>query len=169
MGPGSRLAWDQRSRLPFRRSCGSVRRVPPVERDRILAFRLASHHLTERLGPRSLVRAAAACGVQETPLGTAAVALAARVEGITPAAMDRALHRDRTLLHLWSLRGAPHVVPTRDLEVFTAGAMPADRASFDAFLGGWPRRSGRPGWTPSTCWTGWPPRPGRSSTAGPST
>jgi hypothetical protein len=70
-------------------------------------------------------------------VGTASAALAARVDGLTPAALDRALHRDRTLVHLWSLRGAPHMVPARDLEVFTAGAMPADRASFDAFLGGW--------------------------------
>jgi hypothetical protein len=108
-----------------------------MDRDRILAFRLAHHHLTERLGPRSLVTAAAACGIQETPTGSAAVALAARLDRLTPAALDRALHRDRTLVHLWSLRGAPHLVPARDLEVFTAGAMPADRASFDLFLGGW--------------------------------
>jgi hypothetical protein len=108
-----------------------------LDRERIIAFRLARHHLIERLGPRSLVGAASACGIQETPLGTAAVALAARVNGVTPASLDRALRRDRSLVHLWSLRGAPHLVPSRDLDVFTTGAMPADRASFDAFLGGW--------------------------------
>jgi hypothetical protein len=111
--------------------------VPPVDRDRILAFRLASHHLTEHLGPRSLSGAAAACGIQETPLGSAAVALGARVDGLTPAALDRALVRDRTVVQVWSLRGAPYVVPARDLDVFTAGAMPVDRASFNVFLGGW--------------------------------
>src|SRR5919106_2427036 len=107
------------------------------DRARILAFRLASHHLTERLGPRSLVKAASACGIQETPVGSAAVAFSARVDGGTPEALDRALRRDRTLVHVWSLRGAPHVVPARDLGAFTAGAMPVDRASFDVFLGGW--------------------------------
>jgi hypothetical protein len=107
------------------------------DRARILAFRLASHNLTERLGPRSLLKAALACGIQETPVGSAAVAFAARVDGVTPEAFDRALRRDRTLVHLWSLRGAPHIVPARDLAAFTAGAMPVDRASFDAFLGGW--------------------------------
>lgn len=111
--------------------------MPSVDRARILAFRLAQHHLTVRLGPRSLVTAAAGCGIQETPTGSAAIALAARVDGLTPAALERALGRDRTLVHLWSLRGAPHVVPARDLAVYTAGAMPADRASFDLFLGGW--------------------------------
>src|SRR5918996_5197230 len=107
------------------------------DRARILAFRLAAHNLSTRLGPRSLVKAASACGIQETPVGSAAVAFAARVDGVTPEALDRALRRDRTLVHLWSLRGAPHVVPVRDLGVFTAGAMPVDRASFDVFLGGW--------------------------------
>jgi hypothetical protein len=111
--------------------------VTPVDRARILAFRLASHHLTERLGPRSLITAAEASGIQETPTESAAVALSARVDGLTPRALDRALHRDRTLVHLWSLRGAPYIVPARDLEVFSAGAMPVDRHSFDVFLGGW--------------------------------
>src|SRR5918996_1895201 len=107
------------------------------DRARILAFRLASHNLTERLGSPSLAKAAVACGIQETPVGSAAVAFAARVDGVTAEALDRALRRDRTLVHLWSLRGAPHVVPARNLGAFTAGAMPVDRASFDVFLGGW--------------------------------
>jgi hypothetical protein len=108
-----------------------------IDRGRILAFRLASHHLIERLGPRSLANAAAACGIQETPTGSAAIALAARVDGLTAEALARALGRNRTLLHVWSLRGAPYIIPVRDLAVFTAGAMPVDRASFDVFLGGW--------------------------------
>src|SRR5919106_68057 len=107
------------------------------DRARILAFRLAAHNLSARLGPRSLVKAAGTCGIQETPVGSAVVAFAARVDGVTAEALDRALRRDRTLVHLWSLRGAPHVVPARNLGAFTAGAMPVDRASFDVFLGGW--------------------------------
>jgi hypothetical protein len=113
------------------------RPVPDLDRHRIVAFRVASHNLAERLGPRSLVKAAAACGIQETPLGSAALGLCARVEGLTPAALDGALLRRRTLIHLWSLRGAPYLIPSRDLDVFTAGALPFDRGSFDVFLGGW--------------------------------
>jgi hypothetical protein len=111
--------------------------VPPVDQARIRAFRLSSHNLTERLGRRSLVRAASACGIQETPLGTAAMAFRARVDGLTPAGIDRSFNRDRTVVHIWSFRGAPYVVPAQDLDVFTAGAMPTDRASFNVFLGGW--------------------------------
>jgi hypothetical protein len=81
--------------------------VDVAHRDRILAFRLASHNLIRRLDARSIVKAAAACGIQETPLGSAALAFLARVEGLTPAALERAQVKERTLLTLWSVRGAP--------------------------------------------------------------
>jgi hypothetical protein len=119
--------------------CIYRRRVPDLDRHQIVAFRMASHNLAERLGRRSLVKAAAACGIQETPLGSAGLALCARVDGLTPSALDGALLRKRTLVHLWSLRGAPYLIPSRDLDVFTAGALPFDRGSFDVFLGGWAR------------------------------
>jgi hypothetical protein len=38
---------------------------------------------------------------------------------------------------LWSVRGAPYVVPAGDLGVFTVGALPLDAASFRQSLGGW--------------------------------
>ncbi len=69
--------------------------VDVAHRDQILAFRLASHNLTRRLGARSMVKAAAPCGIQETPLGSAALAFLARVEGLSPAALERALVKDR--------------------------------------------------------------------------
>jgi hypothetical protein len=65
------------------------------------------------------------------------MAFCARVDGLTPAGLDRSFTHDRAVVHIWSLRGAPYVVPARDLDVFTAGAMPVDRASFNVFLGGW--------------------------------
>ena len=107
------------------------------DRKQILAFRLASHNLTRRLGPRSVTKAAAACGIQETPIGTAAVAFLARVENLTPSVLDRARIEDRTLVCLWAMRGAPYVVPTEDLGVFTVGALPLNPPSFKQSLGGW--------------------------------
>jgi hypothetical protein len=108
-----------------------------VERDQILAFRLASHHLTARLSAGSLAAAAAACGIQDTPLNTAPLAFHARVAELGPADVGRALTADKSLLGVWSARGAPHVVPTADAAVFTAGALPVDQVSFGVFLGGW--------------------------------
>jgi DNA glycosylase AlkZ-like len=108
-----------------------------VERDQILRFRLASQHLIERLPAGSLLAAAAACGIQDTPLNTAPSAFHARVAELGPAEVGRALTADKSLLGVWSMRGAPHVVPTADAAVFTAGALPVDLVSFGVFLGGW--------------------------------
>jgi winged helix DNA-binding protein len=108
-----------------------------VERDQVLAFRLASHHLAARLPAGSLAAAAAACGIQDTPLNTAQLALHARVEGLGPAELGQALTADKSLLGVWSVRGAPYVVPSGDAPVFTAGALPVDERSFGVFLGGW--------------------------------
>ena len=107
-----------------------------MERDQILAFRLASHHLNARL-PAGSLAAAAACGVQDTPLNTAPLAFHARVAELGPVDVGHALTADRSLLGVWSVRGAPTVVPTADAAVFTAGALPVDQASFGVFLGGW--------------------------------
>jgi hypothetical protein len=111
--------------------------MKPTDRKQILAFRLAAHNLGRRLGARSLTRAAAACGIQETPIASAAPAFLARVENLTPALLHRALAEDRNLVALWSMRGAPHVVSAEDLGVFTVGALPLDVASFKYSLGGW--------------------------------
>lgn len=111
--------------------------VDDVSREQIVAFRLASHNLIRRLGARSIVRAASPCGIQETPIGSAALAFLARVDGLAPAALERAQARDRSLVTLWSVRGAPYVVPASDLDVFSVGALPLDPASFKQSLGGW--------------------------------
>lgn len=108
-----------------------------VQGDQIRAFRLASHHLSTRLPAGSLAAAAAACGIQDTPLNTASLAFWARVDALGPAEVGHALAADKLLLALWSVRGAPHVVPVGEAGVFTTGALPVDQPSFGVFLGGW--------------------------------
>jgi hypothetical protein len=107
-----------------------------ADRDQILAFRVSSQNLDARLPAGSLV-AAAACGIQDTPLNTAPIAFHARVEALGPTELGDALTADKALVGVWSVRGAPYVVPTADAEVFTAGALPVDDRSFRVFLGGW--------------------------------
>ena len=51
------------------------------DREQVLAFRLSSHHRTHRLPGTGLLEAAAVCGLQETPPGSAALALQARFSG----------------------------------------------------------------------------------------
>jgi hypothetical protein len=108
-----------------------------VNRAQILAFRLGNHHLNARLPRGSLLAAAAACGIQDTPLNTAPLAFHARVEALGAADLGDALAVDKSLLGVWSVRGAPHAVPAADAAVFTAGALPFDERSFAVFMGGW--------------------------------
>lgn len=114
----------------------------------VRAFRAAVHRLDRRAaGPDAITRVAGLCGLQDSPPGSAAVALHARVEGLTPRALDQALAVDRTLVRTWAMRGAPFVVPTADLAVFTTGVLPVDedartrlvvgvRAALDDLSGG---------------------------------
>jgi hypothetical protein len=105
-----------------------------ADSDRVLAFRLASHNLSKRLPPGSLLEAAAACGLQNSPPGSAALALNARVSKLTPAEIDRAIEVDKSLIQTRSLRTAPHIFPTRDLRVFTTGLLPSGEESLRFFI-----------------------------------
>jgi winged helix DNA-binding protein len=90
----------------------------------IIAFRLNAHHLGKRLPPNGLLDAAGACGIQDSPPGSALLALHARVEGMTAERMDLMVAQEKSLLRSWSMRGAPFLFPTSDGGVFTAGVLP---------------------------------------------
>jgi hypothetical protein len=100
--------------------------VRQVTRREVLAFRVERHHLAERLGPRQ-VEDAAVVGLQDTPPGTAALALAARAD-VAPEALGE-------LVLVPSIRGAPMAVAERDLAVFTAGLEPPDEEAAKAVIG----------------------------------
>jgi hypothetical protein len=97
-----------------------------LTRQQVVAFRVARHHLAERLGPDG-ARDAAVVGLQDTPPGTAALALAARAD-VAPQALDE-------LVLVPSVRGAPLAVGERDLGVFTAGLEPPDEEAAKAVIG----------------------------------
>ncbi len=97
-----------------------------LTRSQVLAFRVARHGLAERFGPDG-AEAAAVVGLQDTPPGTAALALAARAD-VAPEALDE-------LVLVPSVRGAPLAVAERDLAVFTAGLEPPDEEAAKAVVG----------------------------------
>jgi hypothetical protein len=97
-----------------------------VTRRQALAFRVARHHLAERVGPAEM-ESAAVVGLQDTPPGTAALALAARAD-VGPDALDE-------LVLVPSIRGAPLAVAPQDLAVFTAGLEPPDEEAAKAVVG----------------------------------
>jgi Winged helix DNA-binding domain len=100
--------------------------VPAVTIRQALAFRVARHRLAERLGAKQ-VEDAAWVGLQDTPPGTAGLALAARADA-PPEALDE-------LVLVPSIRGAPMAVAERDLAVFTAGLEPPDEEAAKAVIG----------------------------------
>ena len=94
-----------------------------IERESVVAFRLASHHLDVRLGERDLLTAAGQCGIQNTPPGSALLAFHARVEGVSADVVAGAVE-DRSMLLTWSMRGAPYYVPTAEADIYTTGVLP---------------------------------------------
>lgn len=108
--------------------------VLEADRDHVLAFRLDGHNLAARLPTGSLLKAAGACGIQNTPPGSAALSLHARVKGLALADIYRALEADKTLLQTFSLRGATYVFPTADAAVFTRSILPQDEDSIRSFI-----------------------------------
>lgn len=84
----------------------------------IRLFRLHSHHLDRKLPFESILEAAGACGLQNSPPGAWETALFCRLESCTLNRLQEALYRDKSLLQAWSFRGVPAVFPTREREVF---------------------------------------------------
>jgi hypothetical protein len=99
-----------------------------VGRDRALALRARRQQLAEPAG-RVDVAAALGLGLQDTPRGSALLALRARV-ATAPERVGRVLDRGRaggrSLVLAMTLRGAPHVVARRDLPLLTAALRPDD-------------------------------------------
>lgn len=95
-----------------------------VSRGDVVAFRLNAQHLTERADEYRLLDAAGSCGVQNSPPGSALLALHARVQNVTQERLDQAVAEDKSLLQSWCMRGAPFYFPTADAAVFTTGALP---------------------------------------------
>lgn len=110
--------------------------VIEVSASQVVAFRLAAHHLARRLPGDGLLEAAGRCGVQNSPPGSALLALNARVRGVSVEQMAGAVAEDRTLLQTWCMRGAPYFFPTIDAPVFTTGVLPPTEEAMRHFVPG---------------------------------
>jgi hypothetical protein len=95
-----------------------------VTRERVLAFRIARHHLGERAPD---AETAAFAGLQDTPPGAAGIALAARAD-VAPEALE-------DLVTVVSLRGAPMAVRRDDVALFTTGREPPDEKAARVVIG----------------------------------
>jgi len=116
------------------------------------AFRSQRHDFWHRVSRPALATAAGdACGVQAQVLSAAGLSLRARVKGLTAAAVDRALLRDRTLVKAWLMRGTLHLLPADEFPAYVgalrqaADARAWERKLPDLLPGYLRRRGMRPG------------------------
>lgn len=58
---------------------------------------------------------------------------------MTPNQLRNALTVSKTLVMVWAMRGAPCIVPTDEVGVFTTGSLPSGEASLKTYFGGWAR------------------------------
>jgi hypothetical protein len=105
-----------------------------ISKEDVIAFRLAAHHLTERLSEDGLLVAAGRCGIQNSPPGSALLALHARARDMRQELMDHLVAEEKSLLQTWSMRGAPFFCPTADAPVFTTGVLPPTEEAMRHFV-----------------------------------
>lgn len=92
-----------------------------ASRDQVLAFRRHAQYLDGRLPPGSAALAlAAAAGLQDSVPRSALHSLNARVDGVTPDALD-----DPALVQVWGPRYTAFVVPADAHAAFTLARLPA--------------------------------------------
>jgi hypothetical protein len=103
-----------------------------MERDQVLAFRLARHGLAER-GARSLAEAAA-CPASDFVRGAALLALVARSAQVSRAAYDQATDSGELVLAP-SLRAAIHALAPADFALYGQGLVASDDGELIEQLG----------------------------------
>lgn len=97
--------------------------APSVSPERVAAFRLARHHLSERAPTSALARVAGdMVGAQAQVLSAAQISLWARTRGLRLEDVNAALSEQRTLVKTWCLRGTLHIIPSNDFAVFVRGS-----------------------------------------------
>src|SRR3989442_13377542 len=97
---------------------------PVVSADQVAAFRLTRHHLATPAPKASLARVAGdMCGAQAQIMSAAALSLRARIRGLRPEDVEKALWRERAPAEGWGMRGAGHPLPAPDKGGFCRGCV----------------------------------------------
>src|SRR5262249_3584555 len=101
---------------------------------RLAAWRIRRHHLHRRAPAGSMLPVASRlCGLHAQVMSSAELTLWARVEGLKPGAVHRALWQDRALVKTWAARGTLHLIPATDFPVWRAALSTSRRYRTPAF------------------------------------
>jgi hypothetical protein len=102
----------------------------------VMAWRTARHHLDERVPAKAMLDVVAEiAGVHVQVMSSAELTLAARVEGLGPDDVRRALWQERSLVKTWAMRGTLHLLPAAELPLWQAAL--STRRSWET--GAWQR------------------------------
>jgi hypothetical protein len=105
----------------------------------VMAWRAARHHLDERVPAADMLEVAAGlAGVHAQVMSSAELTLDARVEGLAPDAVGRALWTERSLVKTWAMRGTLHLLPAAEFPRWQAAL--STRRGWEA--GAWQRGFG---------------------------
>ena len=86
----------------------------------VAAFRLARHHLVSPAGSDPVAVCRDVCGMQAQLMPAAKMNIAARTHGVSPARIEAALWRERTLVKTLCMRQTVHLLPAADFPVYAA-------------------------------------------------
>jgi DNA glycosylase AlkZ-like len=89
--------------------------------DQVIAWRAARHHLDERVPATAMLEVVSGlCGLHAQVMSSAELTLWARVEGLEPGAVQRALWDERSLVKTWAMRGTLHLLPSAEYPLWQA-------------------------------------------------
>ncbi|TLZ74982.1 MAG: winged helix DNA-binding domain-containing protein [Methanobacteriota archaeon] len=110
---------------------------PSFTAAQVAAFQVRRHHL-DRRSPRGQLADVVGdvCGVQAQVTAMARIALWARIRPLTIDDVQRALVQRRTIVKTWSLRGALHLHPSKELLLVLGGLMPTRLAYHQRWIRG---------------------------------
>ena len=79
------------------------------------------HHLDQLESPKRAISVASdLCGLHAQVMSSAELTLWARIDGLAPDAVQRALWEERTLVKTWAMRGTLHLLPTAEFGTWQA-------------------------------------------------
>ena len=87
----------------------------------VMAWRLRRHQLEERAPADAMLAVTARiAGLHAQVMSSAELTLWARLDGLAPDAVRRALWEERTLVKTWAMRGTLHLLPAAELPLWQA-------------------------------------------------
>jgi hypothetical protein len=107
-----------------------------VTTEEVRWFRMFKQNLSKRLSASEYLKVSGACGLQNSPPGSAELSLLARLDNFNAQDFEAAVCKEKTLLQTWSLRAAPYFYPAEEAALFTKAIKPQNEEDLRHFLPG---------------------------------